>query len=176
MEKVSQIKKRGRPKSEVGVFANKLPSTGAEGCSRTLMSFAYQTICTSLLGEDHDRIAYSGKNDGHLRSGYKKMAVEVGRLINAEWGLYCDTNNSYCQGIREIIVKAFDSGHSCYDITIHFRNIRLGKRVGNTPALRRQIMRDIFTFWNNFPKTSMESIVDELEIVILSVKKMDMRE
>ena len=174
METFSEIKKkRGRPKSEVNLFANKLP--GAEGCTRTLMGFAYQTICGTLLGEDHDRIALSGKNDGRLRSGYNKMAIEVGRLVNAEFGLYCDTNNSYCQEIRKIITEAFDSGCSCNELAFYFRELRLGERVGNTSALCRLILRDVDTFWNMFPKTSMKSIVNTLELAILSIKKTELK-
>lgn len=170
METVSKIqKKRGRPRSDVAELSKKMPYN--DGCPRTQMNFTYQTFCTSLLGEEKERIALSGKGDGKLRRGYQKMATEVGRLINEEIGMLADKDNPDCKNIRKTIIDAFDSGRSCNDIAIHFRNIRLGERTGNTSALHRQLLRDISTFWNAFPKTSMESIVHELELVILSIKK-----
>jgi len=165
-ESVSEKRRRGRPRSWIRQFADRLDQQGLLpncGCERSRTNEAYRAAAmgpalrTLTAGE---RAVLLGADDEQRRSGaplprgWSSAALEIGRLFEQ-----IDADDDAARGYLLVAVNARRDGISWRTIRSHFRILRLGERQGNAVALSIELSRTIDAYLARFPATTKQMLI-----------------
>jgi hypothetical protein len=155
-EKLSEKRKRGRPKGQQRQFIESLPMQ-PEGGTRTKINFVFTLNIQGPWQEaDPDtQRAIMGCTEADMRAGvgkyprgWKTVAVEVGRFMEATGADAAD--------VLQMLADARKRGVPWADIADHYRRLRLGDREGNAWALTKALARTLDEYRRRFTKTTPE--------------------
>lgn len=164
-ESVSEKRRRGRPRSWIRQFADRLDQQGLLlncGCDRSRTNEAYRAAAMGpalRLLSAGERAVLFGVDDEQRRSGatlprgWSSAALEIGRLLER-----IDDDDETARGYLLIAVNARRDGVSWRAIRSHFRSLRLGERQGNALSLLSELARTIDGYRARFPATTDQMI------------------
>jgi hypothetical protein len=165
-ESVSEKRRRGRPRSWIRQFADRLDQQGLlsnSGCERSRTNEAYRAAALGpalRLLSAGERAVLLGVDDEQRRSGatlprgWSSAALEIGRLLER-----CDADDDTTRGYLLVAVNARRDGVSWRAIRSHFRSLRLGERQGTAIALWIELSRTIDAYLARFPATTKQMVV-----------------
>lgn len=164
-ESGSEKPRRGRPRSWIRQFADRLDQQGLLlncGCDRSRTNEAYRAAAMGpvlRLLSAGERAVLFGVNDEQRRSGatlprgWSSAALEIGRLLER-----IDDDDNTVRGYLLVAVNARRDGVSWRTIRSHFRSLRLGERQGNALSLLSELARTIDGYRARFPATTDQMI------------------
>jgi hypothetical protein len=164
-ESVSEKRRRGRPRSWIRQFADRLDQQGLlsnSGCDRSRTNEAYRAAALGpalRLLSAGERAVLLGVDDEQRRSGatlprgWSSAALEIGRLLERS-----DADDDTTRGYLLVAVNARRDGVSWRAIRSHFRILRLGERQGNALSLLSELARTIDAYRSRFPATTDQMI------------------
>lgn len=172
-ESGSEKRRRGRPRSWIRQFADRLDQQGLLlncGCDRSRTNEAYRAAAlgpalrtltagerTVLLGADDEQ----RRSGARLPRGWSSTALEIGRLLEQ-----IDADDETARGYLLVAVNARRDGVSWRAIRSHFRSLRLGERQGNALSLLSELARTIDAYRSRFPATTDQMIVGAVESLL----------
>jgi hypothetical protein len=165
MENLSK-KKQGRPQSDRRKAAEEIcRDTMPNACTRTLVDELYFSQMIVEIKEGDQDIERDIFGNAYGKScppkGLKTAAVQACRWVESVG----ETDDAFTSAIKTM-AEARRDGIPFGTIARHFKKLRLGEREGTTKGAYRKFCTAIDDYRKSFPKTSDETLVNALRILL----------